>query len=367
MEESVFDRRSRPVAIWLLIGVFMIMVQVLLGGITRLTGSGLSITDWDPIMGAIPPLNHAEWMAAFHQYQLTPQYRLVNSHFTLANFQFIFFWEWFHRLWARTLGVVFMVPFVIFLIQKRFTRRMVKPMIVLFLLGGLQGLVGWIMVESGLIGDHTSVGHLKLTAHFITAMILLCYTLWFALSLLIRPEKRTVDPGLKKLTLGIVITLTLQLVYGGFMAGLHAALVAPTWPDINGMTIPKGMLAMAPAMENLISNPITVQFIHRGLAYLLVVLIIIWWVRAGKASGGSLLRKIRWVPPVVVLLQVTLGVLTLLFSTGHIPVDLAVAHQFGGMLLLETFFLMLYVVRRDGSPVPAPSFQGLPAAERTLG
>lgn len=358
MDDAMQIRRSRPVAIWLLVGVFMIMVQVLLGGITRLTGSGLSITDWDPIMGAIPPLNHPEWLNAFHLYQKTPQYRLVNSGFSLTDFKFIFFWEWFHRLWARMLGVVFLIPFIIFLIQKRFTRRMVKPMIILFLLGGLQGLVGWIMVESGLVGDNIRVNHLKLTAHFITAMILLCYTLWFALSLIIRPEKRTLAPKLRTYTLAIIAVLTLQLIYGGFMAGLHAALSAHTWPSINGMAVPSGMFRMDPALVNLISNPITVQFIHRGLAYLLMVLIGVWWFRARRSSRGSLLRKLCWLPVAVVLVQVTLGILTLLGSQIHIPVDLAVAHQFCGMLLLESFFLMLYILRpgvlRQASGSQAP-------------
>ncbi|HEX5552929.1 MAG TPA: COX15/CtaA family protein [Chitinophagaceae bacterium] len=347
MDELNNYHRTRPVAIWLLAGVFMIMVQVLLGGITRLTGSGLSITDWDPIMGAIPPLNHQEWVTAFHHYQATPQYRLVNSDFTLSNFKYIFFWEWFHRLWARLLGVVFLIPFIIFLVQKRFSRTMVKPMIILFLLGGLQGLVGWLMVKSGLVGDNIRVNHFKLAAHFITAMILLCYTLWFALSLLVKPAQRTVAPKLHKLTLGIIVILTIQLIYGSFMAGLHAALAAHTWPDINGSAIPFGMFRLHPELINITNNAITVQFIHRGLAYLLVVLLFIWWIRARKTPRSILLRRLCWLPIAVVLLQVTLGVLTVLQSTVHIPVDLAVAHQFGGMLLLEVMLMMIYLARKN--------------------
>jgi cytochrome c oxidase assembly protein subunit 15 len=346
MGNLVRPRSTKPVAIWLLAGVFMIMIQVLLGGITRLTGSGLSITDWDPIMGAIPPLNHQEWMAAFHQYQQTPQYRILNSNYTLHDFKFIFFWEWFHRLWARMLGVVFIIPFIIFLIRRYFTREMVKPMIILFLLGGLQGLVGWIMVKSGLVGDNVSVDHFKLTVHFITAMILLCYTLWFALSLLIKPEQRAVAPGLERLTLAIIIILTIQLIYGGFMAGLHAALAAHTWPDINGMAVPPGMFRIHPSWVNITNNPITVQFIHRGLAYLLLVLILIWWLRTRRHTASGLLRRICWLPVAVVLLQVILGVLTVMHSTIHIPVDLAVAHQFVGMLLLETMFIMIFLIRK---------------------
>jgi cytochrome c oxidase assembly protein subunit 15 len=349
--------RTRPVAIWLLIGVFMIMVQVLLGGITRLTGSGLSITDWDPIMGAIPPLNHAAWMDAFHRYQQTPQYRLLNTSFTLGDFKFIFFWEWFHRLWARLLGVVFLIPFLIFLWQKRFTRGMVRPMIILFLLGGLQGLVGWVMVKSGLVGDRVSVNHFKLTIHFIAAMILLCYTLWFALSLLIAAERRVPHRKLHRFTLWIVVLLGVQLVYGGFMAGLHAALAAHSWPDINGMAIPTGMFRLQPALSNLTDNRITVQFIHRGLAYLLAVLIAIWWWRARRTGG--LLGRWSGLAPAVVLVQITLGVLTVLGSRVHIPVDLAVAHQFVGMLLLEVMFAMLFLVPA-GRPEPVST--GIPAA-----
>lgn len=321
----------------------MIMIQVVLGGITRLTGSGLSITDWDPIMGAIPPLNHQEWMHAFQQYQQTPQYRLMNANYTLGDFKFIFFWEWFHRLWARLLGVVFLIPFIIFLIQKRFTRGMVRPMIILFLLGGLQGLVGWIMVQSGLTGDNVSVNHFKLAAHFITAMILLCYTLWFALMILVPPAERLARPKLHRFTLWIIIVLTLQLIYGSFMAGLHAAMAASTWPSINGMAIPNHMFS---PLAKMVNDPISVQFIHRGLAYLLVILIVIWWINAYKSAPKGLLRKWCWLPAAVVLLQVVLGVLTVLHSKGHIPVHIAVTHQFVGMLLLEAMFLMLFLIPR---------------------
>lgn len=351
MEDSLVSRRTRPVAIWLLIGVFMIMVQVLLGGITRLTGSGLSITDWAPIMGAIPPLNHHDWLDAFQKYQQTPQYQLINSDFTISNFKFIFFWEWFHRFWARLLGVVFIIPFIIFLIQKRFTRGMIKPMIILFLLGGLQGLVGWIMVKSGLGGDNTSVNHFKLTIHFISAMVLFCYTLWFALMVLIKNEQKTLAPRLRKFTILILVILTIQLIYGGFMAGLHAALAAHTWPDINGMAIPSGMFRLNPDLINLTNNSITVQFIHRGLAYLLIILLFIWWQRARKTADNKLLRSLCWLPIAIVLLQVLLGVLTVLNSPIRIPIDFAVTHQFVGMLLLGVLFIMLYLLPKK--PVSA--------------
>lgn len=346
MDDLLATRSARPVAVWLLTGVFMIMMQVVLGGITRLTGSGLSITEWAPIMGAIPPLNHHEWMAAFDLYRQTPQYRLMHADFTLADFQFIFFWEWFHRLWARLLGVVFLIPFVIFLWQGRFTRRMSGPLLILLLLGGLQGLVGWIMVQSGLVGDRVSVNHLKLTVHFMAAMLLLCYTLWFALRLTVRHSQRLVHTGLRRLSLLIFILLTLQLIYGGFMAGLHAALAAPTWPSINGMAVPAGMDRITPFYRNLTDNLITVQFIHRGLAYVLFLLILWWWRMASRLTGQPLLRRLAWLPPAVACLQVLLGILTVLGAHGRIPITLAAAHQFTGMLLLSVMLLMVYLLPR---------------------
>ena len=186
MKKALIERSSKPVALWLLTGVAMIIIQVLLGGITRLTGSGLSITEWQPIMGALPPLNDKDWNIAFEKYKEIAQYKLLNSYFSLQDFKFIFFWEWLHRLWARLIGVVFLLPFIIFLFQKRFRKGMVKPLVILFLLGALQGLVGWIMVQSGLEDpDALYVSHYSLAIHFMLAMMLLCYVFWFALDLLV--------------------------------------------------------------------------------------------------------------------------------------------------------------------------------------
>lgn len=323
----------------------MIMGQVWLGGITRLTGSGLSITQWDPIMGAIPPLNHRQWMHVFELYQQTPQYQLENRNFTLQDFKHIYFWEWLHRLWARALGVVFIVFFVIFLLQKRFTRAMVGPLIILFILGGLQGLVGWIMVKSGLVGERTRVDHVKLAIHFITAMVLLVYTFWFALLLLIRRDQLYAVHSLRG-WLGVsLFLLVIQLAYGSFMAGLHAAMAAPTWPDINGYAIPPGLWKDHPMWRNLINNVITVQFVHRLLAYLLFILLLIVGWKGRQASHTSLLYRTRWLPFAIACLQILLGILTVLHSHVHIPIALAVSHQFVGMLLLLSLIWMLFISR----------------------
>jgi heme a synthase len=268
------ERSSTPVALWLLTGVFMIIVQIVLGGITRLTGSGLSITEWDVITGTLPPLNEHQWLIEFQKYQQTPQFRLLNFDFTLSDFKFIFFWEWFHRFWGRLIGVVFFIPFLVFLFQRRFRADMVQPLIILFLLGALQGAVGWIMVASGLVGDAIYVKPTRLALHFVFAMVLLFYTFWFALKLLIKERSLIAAPRLKQFTWTIIVILFIQLVYGALMAGHRAAPAAPTWPDINGSFIPLYIFNRPEGWLSIIENPVVIQFIHRMLAYLLVLLIL---------------------------------------------------------------------------------------------
>jgi len=293
MQHSLDKSFSKPIAIWLLIGVAMIMIQVLLGGITRLTESGLSITEWKPLTGILPPLNIVEWQAEFDKYKNTDQFRYIHADFTLNDFKFIFFWEWFHRLWARLLGIVFLVGFVYFLIRKKFKKEMIIPMIILFLLGALQGLVGWIMVKSGLVPEKMFVGHIQLATHFIAALVLLCYTFWFALSLLIPKEKLVINSSLKKFAITIVCILVIQLIYGAFMSGLKAATAAPTWPDMNGMMVPDQINNLSPWWKNLVENKITIQLIHRSLAYLLTILVFIWWMKARKFNRNNFLNKNR--------------------------------------------------------------------------
>ena len=237
---------SKHIATWLLIGVFMIVIQVLLGGITRLTESGLSITEWKPITGTLPPMSDIAWQAEFDKYKVTDQFKYVHSNFSLSDFKFIFFWEWFHRLWARLMGLVFLSGFIYFLIKKQFNKKMIRPMVILFLLGALQGFIGWIMVKSGLVPEKYFVGHIELATHFIAALGLLGYTLWFALSLVIKNEQKLINRSLQNFLLLIMTVFVIQLVYGAFMAGLKAAVSAPTWPFINGELIPSSMNELSP-------------------------------------------------------------------------------------------------------------------------
>lgn len=351
MTNSSLQHSSKPVANWLLLGVGMIIVQILLGGITRLTGSGLSITEWDVITGTLPPLNEQQWMNAFEKYQHTSQYRYINFDFTLSDFKFIYFWEWFHRLWARLIGIVFAVPFIIFLIQRRFKNEMIKPMIILFLLGALQGAVGWIMVASGLTGDALYVRPTKLALHFVFALGLLCYTFWFALKLLVKEEKRIVFPSLRRFTWFLISLLTLQLIFGALMAGHKAAITAPTWPDINGSFIPQGIFNSSEGLVALIENKITIHFVHRMLAYVLLVLIIIWVWRAGKVKGNIVFTKTKWLPLLLVLIQVLLGIFSVLTSVKIIPGQwgtfewLAQLHQLVAMFLLLSLVWMLFLLK----------------------
>ena len=343
--------RTKVVAIWLMIGVGMLIIQIVLGGVTRLTGSGLSITEWNVITGTLPPLNEQKWIEEFNKYKQTQQFLLLNSDFSLQDFKSIFFWEWFHRFWARLIGVVFAIPFIIFLLQKRFKEEMIKPLIILFLLGALQGAVGWIMVASGLTGDAIYVKPTKLMLHFVLALGLLCYTFWFALQLLVSNEKRIVNRSLKKLTWIIIVVLVLQLAFGALMAGHKAASAAPTWPDINGSFVPANMFSSPGGLLNLIENRITIHFFHRLFAYLLFIFILIWTWKTIKASGSKLFMITRWLPFLLVTVQVILGVFSVLTSVQIMPNHwgifewLAQFHQLIAMFLLLSLIWMAYLIK----------------------
>jgi len=343
--DNIQQHSQRQIAWWLLIGVGMIIIQVLIGGITRLTESGLSITEWKPLTGALPPLNDAAWQLEFDKYKVTDQFKYVHQDFTLSDFKFIFFWEWFHRSWARLLGLVFLVGFVWFIVKQKFEKRMIKPMVILFLLGGVQGFIGWIMVKSGLVPEKYFVGHVELATHFIAALGLLSYTLWFALSLLVKEHQQVIDKKLKNILLLLLAVLFFQLIYGAFMAGLRSAITAPTWPDINGSMLPV-MNELSPASKNLVSNPIAIHFIHRGLAYILIILTCVWWFQSRAALHNKLFSRLRVSLLILVLLQVLLGILTVLNATYPARlVALGVSHQFVAMMLLMVLVSLLFVVR----------------------
>lgn len=344
------QKNNRAIATWLLIGVGMIAIQVLLGGITRLTESGLSITEWKPITGALPPLNDAAWQTEFDKYRGTDQFKYVHAYFSLSDFKFIFFWEWFHRLWARLMGLVFLTGFVYFLARRRFNKELILPMAILFLLGGVQGAIGWIMVQSGLVPEKYFVGHVELATHFIAALVLLAYTWWFALSLLPSFQPKLIQSSLQKFLRIILVLLLVQLTYGAFMAGMKAAVTAPTWPSINGQLIPSTLTEQTPWFHNLWNNPLTIHFIHRGIGYLLTILIAIFYFRSSEYKTHPVLATGRKVLLGLVLLQITLGIFTLLYATQPaIFVWLGVLHQCTAMLLVLSLIALLFVVRGKGN------------------
>jgi cytochrome c oxidase assembly protein subunit 15 len=353
-------RGQRAVANWIIIGVAMLLIQVALGGITRLTGSGLSITEWNVITGALPPLSEQQWVAEFDKYRQTPQYQLLNTGFTLSDFKFIFFWEWLHRFWARLIGVVFILGFVYLLWKKYLQKEMIRPLLILFLLGALQGAIGWIMVQSGLTGDAIYVKPTKLALHFIFALGLICYAYWYALQLRIPPEKRVYNKALQRQTWWIIGLLFLQLAFGALMAGHKAATAAPTWPTINEQWIPDNLLSEQPLLLNFIDNKITIHFVHRGLAYLLLIMIIVYSIRAFRLKPVSpVFAKARRFPLIFVLLQVILGILSVITSTGIVPQRwgtfewMAQLHQVTGMLLLLSLIALLYLTRRPSFTQPS--------------
>ncbi|MBN8788648.1 MAG: COX15/CtaA family protein [Terrimonas sp.] len=345
MNNSLTHKSDKAVGIWLLTGVGMIMIQVLLGGITRLTESGLSITEWKPITGMLLPIGNAAWLAEFEKYKNTDQFKYIHADFTLSDFKFIFFWEWFHRFWGRLIGIVFAIGFIYFIRKKMFRNEMIIPFIILFFLGGIQGAIGWIMVKSGLVPEMYFVGHVELATHFVAALILLVYTLWFALTLLVPRQHISHNITLKRMMTGLIILLFIQLTYGGFMAGLRAGTVAPTWPTLNGEWFPDA-LHMTKGKANYFNNPFMVQFIHRGIAYIFTILVLVWFILANRHTASVWLNRTKALPVILVLLQVLLGILTVIYSPNATAIVwFGVLHQFVAMLLLMSLVWVLYLVK----------------------
>jgi cytochrome c oxidase assembly protein subunit 15 len=345
---------NKAVANWILIGVIMLLVQVILGGVTRLTGSGLSIPDWNVITGSIPPLNETDWHTEFQKYQETPQYQLLNTSFDINDFKFIFFWEWLHRFWARLIGVVFVAGFVWLTSKKYLKQHMVQPLLILFLLGALQGAVGWIMVASGLTGDAVYVKPTRLALHFVFALVLIAYAYWFYLQLKVPRSEIIQSTRLRKSTWWLLVLLVIQVVFGALMAGHRAATAAPTWPDINGSYLPEYLFRDSPLLINFIENKITIHFVHRTLAYILFVTIVVYTIRAARTpAAGRIFNKFKNIPILLVFVQIILGIFALLVSPKIIPNHwgafewLAQLHQIVGLLLVLSVVQMLYIVRRN--------------------
>jgi cytochrome c oxidase assembly protein subunit 15 len=313
---AMTHRDRRLVAGWLLLCATLVFAIVLVGGITRLTRSGLSIVEWQPLIGALPPLSQADWEALFAAYRQTPEFQLVNFDMTLAGFKTIFWWEYIHRLLARGIGLVFLLPYLLFLWRKKLSSALAWQLGAIFVLGALQGAMGWIMVKSGLVDD-PKVNPVRLMAHLGLALAIFSAELWLALQLL-SPRKISPDRLL------IPALIFLMALSGGMVAGLRAGYAYNTFPLMNGHVVPPEVLMLEPWWRNFLYNMATVQLVHRAFFWTLALLIpLAWWRARHTAAGNALLAAF--------ILQAALGISTLLLG---VPIGLGSAHQGGAVLLL---------------------------------
>jgi cytochrome c oxidase assembly protein subunit 15 len=321
---------DRPIRLWLYVVAAMIFAMVVVGGITRLTESGLSITEWQPLLGVVPPLDDAAWNAAFERYRQIPQYHVMNAGMTLDEFRFIYFWEWTHRLLGRLIGVVFAVPLVWFWATGRVGRELLPRLFALFALGGLQGAVGWWMVASGLV-DRTEVAPLRLAVHMTFAAAIFTAVLWTALTL--GPEGRTPRPSpIRRIGAGVVLGwVLLQIFLGALVAGNRAGLVYDTWPLMAGRLMPGETFSMVPLWRDLVENQATVQFLHRMGAYVLFALVITQFVTIVVTARTATARVSAFALGFAVLFQILVGIAVLLM---HVPFALALIHQATAMAVL---------------------------------
>ena len=330
---------NRPVALWLFIICGMILVMVSLGGATRLTGSGLSIMEWAPLMGTLPPLSDAEWNRLYGLYQQIPQYDLLNHGFGLDGFKGIFWLEWTHRLWGRLLGVAFLGPLLWFAVRRSIDGRLARRLVLFLVLGGLQGFVGWFMVASGFAADSTAVSAYRLVAHLGLALLLYAAILWTALGLWgAVPQDRAV-PGLRVSSTAVCGMVALTILAGGFVAGLRAGLTYNTFPLMDGQWIPEGYGALRPLVRNLTENVAAVQFDHRLLATMTAVaalLTVAWGLTHG---AGPALRHALVVLGGIILIQYGLGVVTLIYA---VPAALGTAHQAVAVFVLTAALVALH-------------------------
>ncbi len=313
---------NRKIIVWLFSGCFLVLLMVLVGGITRLTGSGLSIVEWKPIMGVLPPLNENEWSVAFEKYKESPQFKIENYTFNLSDFKSIFWWEYIHRNLGRFIGLVFILPYFYFKSKKIISSSLNLKLIGILVLGSLQALMGWLMVKSGLV-DMPHVSHYRLAMHLVLALITFSYTFWVALELIyIEKPKSTLNHRLASWVNFLIGLVLVQIVYGAFVAGLRAGRILNTWPKVGNEWIPSNMNQFDSFIANISQNPITVQFIHRMLAYTVLVFVTILGLKLKKAD---VFTKIGFhITLILILLQVVLGIITLLFA---VPISLGVLHQ----------------------------------------
>lgn len=333
---------------WLIAGCCMVFFQVIVGGVTRLTESGLSITEWKPIKGIVPPLNEKEWNDEFDLYKQKVQYQQINQGMTVEEFKWIYFWEYFHRFWARFMGLVFAIGFGFFIYKKWFDKDLIIRILPLFIWGGVEGVYGWFMVSRGLRGIFVPPIHLSI--HLVIALSLFAYLVWVT-TYVWRGDGRFARPApaLRYFALAIVVVLFVQIFLGGIVSGMKAGLAYPTWPDMYGSIIPSSLFTEQPTAIGFTTynaqdhwGRTLIQVLHRFTAYILIVLVAIFYAKARRISEDKIFRYALNLFPLLVLLQATIGILTLLHCIGSIPVFWGVLHQAGAMLLLANTVFVYY-------------------------
>jgi len=341
---------KNQVKIWLWIGFIMVLLQILIGGVTRLTGSGLSITKWEIVTGTLPPLNADQWLNEFDKYRATPQYQKINQGMSMDEFKFIYFWEYFHRLWARLMGFVFLIPAVIFWIRGFFPRWLKVRVISIFLIAALVAAFGWIMVASGLV-DRPWVNAYRLSLHLSLAVVLLAYILW---TLLKSYEIKTFsNRQLYKGALLLNVFIFIQVFLGGMVSGMRAALLYPTFPKMKGEWIPSLLFNRSLwKVENFIQYenspffPALIHTLHRLWAYFLVIFTAVFLYRIHKSISTAFLRSSQNLLIILFFVQILLGIMTVLNSSGMVPVFWGVSHQVVGVLLFNASLLVTFAFRK---------------------
>ncbi len=333
---------DRAIAVWLLACCAMVFAMVVVGGMTRLTHSGLSIVEWQPLVGAIPPLGDGEWEVAFAKYRATPEFRLRNHDMTLEGFKGIFWWEYFHRLLGRVIGVVFLVPFLYFLALRRIGRRLAWPLAGIFALGALQGALGWYMVKSGLVDD-PRVSSVRLAAHLGLAFLIYASMLWVALGLL-HPHDPTPDPGARRGARVVVVLVFAMVLSGAFVAAIRAGYAYNTFPLMNGHWIPPEVFMIDPWWMNFVHNMATVQLVHRALAMVIAIAVaLVWWRVHSRVPAGARARRWSNLLAAFAVLQIAVGIATLLL---RVPLPLAAIHQAGAAIVFTCALGLAHALRR---------------------
>lgn len=340
---------GKRIGIWFFTGALMVFLILVIGGITRLTQSGLSIVEWRPVTGVVPPLNDAAWMVEFEKYRQSPEYQQINAGMSLEQFKFIYFWEYLHRMLARALGIVFIVPFIWFLLKKQITSYQVRQSLFLVFLGVLQGFMGWYMVASGLV-DIPYVSPYRLTAHLLLAFAIFGSCMWFGIEAYKsdHPHQRndaiskTARKNLQRWIAATFVLLILQISWGALVAGHKAGYIFNTYPLMNGYFIPGSALDLRPLWFNFVGNPGMVQFIHRTLGLILLMVSIITGLRIATFTQNLRIRQYTSYFMLLMGIQVVFGVITLLL---RVPVILGVTHQAIAMVLFSLLVLIWYEVR----------------------